>query len=83
MTTVADFGVFVDLGEGIEGLVHTSEMPGGKAAYAELEPGSPLRVRVSKIDRWRRRIALSLRSMTQASPSSGHREASPLLTSVG
>lgn len=71
VTNVVEFGVFVDLREGVEGLVHTSEMPGGKAAYAELESGSPVVVRVLKIDRQRRRIALSLRGIAQAvSPSS-------------
>jgi len=60
VTTVVEFGMFVDLGEGVEGLAHTSEMPGGETSYAELEAGSPIKVRVLEIDRWRRRIALGL-----------------------
>jgi len=70
VTKVVEFGMFVDLGEGIEGLVHTPEMPGGEASCAELEPGSPIKVRVLEINRWRRRIALSLRRVTQAAPTS-------------
>jgi small subunit ribosomal protein S1 len=31
VTNVASFGAFVDIGEGIEGLVHISEVPGGEA----------------------------------------------------
>ena len=61
VTNVVDFGVFVDLGEGIEGLIHISEMPGGDVARASLEPGAPITVRVLKIDYERRRIGLSLR----------------------
>lgn len=70
VTKVARFGVFVDLGDGVEGLVHTSEMPGGKAAWADLKPGAPVQVRILRINRWRRRIALSLRRAKQAVPSS-------------
>jgi small subunit ribosomal protein S1 len=60
VTKVADFGIFVDLGEGVEGLVHSSQMRDGKAQYANLGPGSSIAVRVLKTDRWRRRIALGL-----------------------
>jgi small subunit ribosomal protein S1 len=66
---VVDFGVFVELGEGVRGLVHVSEIPGGLAAHPELTPGSSISVRVLRIDRWQRRIALSLRDVTQATPS--------------
>ena len=78
VTKVADFGVFVDLGEGVEGLVHTSEIHGGKAACADIETGSPIKVRVIKIDRWRRRIALSLRGVARADSSPGVEGTLPL-----
>jgi len=77
VTKAADFGVFVDVGEGVEGLVHVSEMPGGNVSHTDLGPGSPITVRVLEVDRWRRRIALSLRHVTQAAPSPGARTASP------
>jgi small subunit ribosomal protein S1 len=57
---VVEFGAFVDLGEGIEGLVHISEIPGGEATHSDLEPGSPVAVRVLAIDEWKRQIALEL-----------------------
>jgi small subunit ribosomal protein S1 len=60
VTNVVDFGIFVDLGEGVEGLVHVSEMRDGKATTANLAPGSPITVRVLEINQWRRRIALGL-----------------------
>jgi len=82
VTKVVEFGMFVDLGEGVEGLVHTSEMPGGEASYAELEPGSPIKVRVLEINRWRRRIALSLRGIAQPAPAPGVKETSSFLAGV-
>ena len=60
---VADFGVFVGLERGIEGLVHNSEMPAGAEMPSELAPGAPIAVRVLEIDHDRRRIALSLRGI--------------------
>jgi small subunit ribosomal protein S1 len=60
VTGVARFGAFVEIGEGIEGLVHTSEMPGGQATRSDLEPGSPVTVRVLEIDEGERQIALRL-----------------------
>jgi len=77
VTNVARFGVFVDIGDGVEGLVHVSEIPGGDASCAGLESGSPVTVRVLKIDQWRQRIALSLRSVGQAGSSSSSEEESP------
>jgi small subunit ribosomal protein S1 len=64
--STADFGLFVELEPGIEGLVHSSEIPGGVEALAELEVDAPISVRVLEIDHDRRRIALSLRGMDGA-----------------
>jgi len=80
-TNVAEFGIFVDLGEGVEGLVHTSEIPDGETDWASLEPGSPITVRVLRINRWRRRIALSLKDVP-ATMSLMNVETSPILTGV-
>lgn len=76
VTKVAEFGVFVDLGEGVEGLVHSSEM-NGRATDTDPDPGSPIRVRVLRINHWRRRIALSLRGVAQAVSSSSAGDALP------
>jgi small subunit ribosomal protein S1 len=65
LANVVDFGAFVDLGHGVEGLVHISEMPAGEATLRDLESGSPILVRVLEIDHDRRRIALSLRGIAQ------------------
>jgi small subunit ribosomal protein S1 len=66
VTNMVDFGAFVDLGQGIEGLVHISEMPAGESTLAELTSGSPISVRVLEIDHDRRRISLSLREVAQS-----------------
>ena len=58
---ITEFGAFVDLGEGVEGLIHTSEIPGGTCA--ELQPESSITVRVLKINPWQQRIGLSLRGV--------------------
>jgi small subunit ribosomal protein S1 len=60
VTSVADFGVFVDIGEGVEGLVHISEIAGNGAARPDLEVGSLVPVEVLNIDRWKHQIALGL-----------------------
>jgi small subunit ribosomal protein S1 len=60
VTNLTTFGVFVDVGEGVEGLVHTSEIPHYLAASSDLGAGSPVTVRVLNVDRWQRRIALRL-----------------------
>ncbi|MFM2032463.1 MAG: hypothetical protein RLZZ297_1228 [Chloroflexota bacterium] len=49
------FGVFVNIGVGRDGLVHTSEIPGGKKP----EVGTELQVRVLNIDSDNNRISLS------------------------
>jgi small subunit ribosomal protein S1 len=66
VTNVVDFGAFVDVGRGVEGLIHTSEMPDGKATCARLGVEAPIKVRVLDVDRARRRLALSLRGVPEA-----------------
>jgi small subunit ribosomal protein S1 len=78
VANVAAFGVFVDLGKGVEGLVHTSEIP-REVDWKDLESGSPLAVRVLEIDHWRRRIALSLKNVPVTVMNV---EATPVLTGV-
>jgi small subunit ribosomal protein S1 len=65
VTSVVDFGAFVDLGEGVEGLIHTSEMPQGSSSLSDLEPGSAVRVRVLEIDDEQRQIALRLEDLDE------------------
>jgi small subunit ribosomal protein S1 len=61
VTNVVDFGAFVALDDGVEGLVHISEFPRAEQPLATVRPGDAVQVRVLRIDPQRRRIGLSLR----------------------
>jgi small subunit ribosomal protein S1 len=69
VTSVRDFGAFVDLG-GLEGLVHVSELSHARIAHAQdaVKPGQKVKVQVLRIDRddkGQERIGLSLRALEQ------------------
>ncbi|HEY2030245.1 MAG TPA: S1 RNA-binding domain-containing protein [Myxococcales bacterium] len=69
VTSVRDFGAFVDLG-GLEGLVHVSELSHTRIAHAQdaVKPGQKVKVQVLRIetdDKGQERIALSLRALEQ------------------
>ena len=62
----ADFGAFVEIAPGVEGLVHLSEMSQVKRALKPeevVQPGDEISVVVKQIDTQRRRIALSIRDV--------------------
>lgn len=60
VTRLLDFGAFVQLSPGVEGLLHVSEL-GGKVAHPSqlLKVGEQLNVIVRSVDRGARKIALS------------------------
>lgn len=64
---ITDFGLFVRLSEGIEGLAHVSEVDRqGRAKLEEMfNSGDVVRVRVIKVDPAEHRIGLSLRDVPQ------------------
>jgi small subunit ribosomal protein S1 len=57
VTRLTSFGAFVDLGEGVEGLLHASQMAGAEG----VAEGETVRVRVVSVEAARQRIGLSLR----------------------
>ncbi len=63
VTQVAPFGAFVRLEDGIEGLVHVSELSDTPVSSpgAVVKEGDVLRLKVIRIDTQRKRIGLSLR----------------------
>lgn len=65
VTSVADFGVFVDLG-GLDGLIHVSELSWSKISNPNelVKVGDTVQVQVLGIDRNKNRIALSLKRLT-------------------
>ncbi|MCL6442698.1 MAG: 30S ribosomal protein S1 [Alicyclobacillus sp.] len=60
---VVDFGAFVELKPGLEGLVHVSQISNEHVARADdvLEPGQQVKVKVLSVEPDRRRISLSMR----------------------
>jgi ribosomal protein S1 len=64
---VVDFGAFVNLGTGIEGLVHISEMADPPPANPRelVEAGQAVTLRVQHVDKAHRRISLSLKRVEE------------------
>jgi small subunit ribosomal protein S1 len=66
VTRCADFGAFVEVAPGIEGLVHISEMSYRKRVLKPqdvVKPGDTVHVIVKEFDAPRRRISLSIRDV--------------------
>ncbi|MGE0709305.1 MAG: 30S ribosomal protein S1 [Planctomycetota bacterium] len=63
VTKVTNFGVFVELGDDLEGLLHISELADHKVetATSVVAPGDKVHVKVIKVDQDERKIGLSLR----------------------
>jgi small subunit ribosomal protein S1 len=61
ITNIVNFGAFVRLEEGLEGLIHTSELNGAVASgLYTLHEGARVQVRINSIEGERHRIGLSL-----------------------
>jgi small subunit ribosomal protein S1 len=67
VTKLVPFGAFVQVGEGIEGLVHISEMANHHVDLPEqvVSPGEELWVKIIEIDLQRRRISLSIKQAAE------------------
>jgi small subunit ribosomal protein S1 len=65
VVSVRDYGAFVDLGAGVQGLLHVSEMGWTRvsSAAAVVEVGQEISVQVVKVDPESRKISLSLRHL--------------------
>jgi small subunit ribosomal protein S1 len=61
VTKVAPFGAFARIEDGIEGLIHHSELTPGEDHEKVLYEGAQLQLRILRIDATRRRLGLSLR----------------------
>ncbi len=62
ITQIVDFGIFVELEPGIEGLLHNSELL-ALEQREELESGNRILVKIIRIEPHRRRIGLSARQV--------------------
>jgi small subunit ribosomal protein S1 len=67
ITKLVPFGAFVQVGDGIEGLVHISEMAVHHVDLPEqvVTPGEELWVKIIEIDLQRRRISLSIKQAAE------------------
>ncbi|MFN3480541.1 MAG: 30S ribosomal protein S1 [Thermodesulfovibrionales bacterium] len=66
VTSITDYGAFIELEEGVEGLVHVSEMdwlPRPKHPSKYLEVGEFIDAIVLKVDKDERRISLSIKQL--------------------
>jgi small subunit ribosomal protein S1 len=67
VVSVRDFGAFVDLGAGIQGLLHVSEIGWSRVSDPSemLKPGDEITVKVLRVDDDTRKIALGLKQLTE------------------
>jgi len=90
VTRVTDFGAFVELESGIEGLVHISELSSNRVRRAAdvVKPGQQVEVKVLSFDSEQKRIGLSIKQVvpvpeveepvaTEAAPTAEEPEAVP------
>ena len=65
VTNVVKFGAFVGIDEGLEGLIHVSELGDGSFLHPRsvVDEGEQVRVRIIHIDAENRRLGLSLRQV--------------------
>ena len=65
VASVVDFGAFVDLGGGVQGLLHISEMGWSRVSHASeiVTPGQEITVKVLRVEEDTKRIALGLKQL--------------------
>jgi ribosomal protein S1 len=68
VTRTAEFGAFVEIEPGIEGLIHVSELSPNRVFKVSnvVKPGDEVEVMVLGVDAEKKRISLSLRQAQQA-----------------
>jgi len=68
VTSVADFGVFVEIEEGVEGLIHVSQLSTERVdkPQALFQPGQEIEAEVTNIESRERKIALSIKALRRS-----------------
>ena len=68
VSKIASFGAFIELEDGVDGLVHISQISEDRVEKVKdaLAVGQEVEARVVKVDRGERRIGLSIRAMTMS-----------------
>ena len=69
VTNVTDFGLFIELEEGIEGLVHISELGGDKKGnpLSQFQEDDVIQAKVINVSHKDKKIGLSIRKLTETS----------------
>lgn len=70
VTSLAQFGAFIDLGEGIEGMIHVGDITREKRINHPnemLKDGQVVKAAVTEVDKERRRIRLSMKQLEPTS----------------
>jgi small subunit ribosomal protein S1 len=68
VTSVTDFGVFVEIEEGIEGLIHVSQLSNERVEKPQtlFQPGQEVEAEVTNVDSRERKIALSIKALRRS-----------------
>ena len=79
ITKITNFGVFVELEEGLEGLLHISELSDQKVENPldVVKPGQEVDVKILRVDTADRKIGLSLKRAQWGAGAAGDREPAP------
>jgi small subunit ribosomal protein S1 len=66
VASVRDFGAFIDLGGGVQGLLHVSEMGWSRVSDASqvVKPGDQITVKVLRVDDDKQKISLGLKQLS-------------------
>ena len=66
VTSVREFGAFVELGGGVQGLLHVSEMGWSRVADTSqvVKPGEEITVKVLRVDEDKQKISLGLKQLS-------------------
>jgi small subunit ribosomal protein S1 len=70
VVNVTDFGLFIDIYNGLEGLAHVSEIdiPSGVKLEDRFTVGDYVRTRILRIEEEEKKVGLSMRGVTQPTP---------------
>lgn len=72
VTNVTDFGVFVKLEEGVEGLIHVSQLPKGNT-LKEFGINDEIQAEIVNVSQEEKRIGLSIRKLTESQERDTHK----------
>ena len=63
ITNIANFGAFIELEDGVEGLIHISELIRGKKKGVNINIGDMVEVEVLNVDPEEKKIGLGLKGL--------------------